>query len=232
MRSVRRGGRSDPVSSRPYHPGDDLRLLDRHASARLSAARGTTELVVRQHFAEEAARTAVLIDPSPTMQLYPIPWLSKPAAVATATALIEASAARARCPFERRDSFDGLPRGSFGFVVSDFLEPPAESFWLDALERQLDPVPVVVQDPIWERSFPEAGGVVLPVASAGGGRVHPVRLSRREAAERRRTNEERFDRLLHGLLALELDPVVLTSSADAHILDAFVAWSSARRWAA
>ena len=37
MRASRRGGRSDPVSSRLYRPGDDLRLIDRHASARLAA---------------------------------------------------------------------------------------------------------------------------------------------------------------------------------------------------
>ena len=232
MRSARRGGRSDPVSSRPYHPGDDLRLIDRHASARLSAARGTTELVVRQHFAQEAARAAVVFDSSPTMQLYSSPWLSKPAAVTVAAALVEASAWRARCPFELRDSLDGLPRGSFAFVVSDFLEPPPESFWLDALERNLDPVPVVVQDPVWERSFPEAQGVVLPVAGAEGGRVRPVRLTRREASERRRTHEARFDALVAMLFGLELEPVVLTSSADANVLDAFLAWAGTRRFAA
>jgi hypothetical protein len=232
MRSARRGGRSDPVSSRPYHPGDDLRLIDRHASARLSAARGTTELVVRQHFTQEAARTAVVVDERPSMRLYPSPWLPKPATVAAAIALIEASAWRARCPFERCESLDGLPQGSFAFVVSDFLEPPPESFWLDALARNLDPVPVVVQDPVWERSFPEAEGVVLPVAGADGGRVRPVRLTRREAMERRRAHEARFDALVAGLTALELEPVVLASSADADVLDAFLAWAGGRRWAA
>jgi uncharacterized protein (DUF58 family) len=232
MRSARRGGRSDPVSSRPYNPGDDLRLLDRHASARLSAARGRPELVVRQHFAQEAPRAVVVVDSGPTMALYPSPWLSKPAAVSTAVALIEASAWRARCPFERRDSLERLPRGSFAFVVSDFLHPPPESFWLDALERGLDPVPVVVQDPLWERSFPEAGGVVLPVAGATGGRVRPVRLTRREAAERRRVHEERFEALLERLFVLDVEPVVIASSADDDVLDAFVAWAGPRRWAA
>jgi uncharacterized protein (DUF58 family) len=232
MRSARRGGRSDPVSSRPYHPGDDLRLLDRHASARLSAARGRPELVVREHFAQEAARVAVVIDSSPTMRLYPRPWLSKQGAAATAATLIEASAWRARCPFERRDSLEGLPRGSFAFVVSDFLQPPEETFWLDALERGLDPVPVVVQDPVWERSFPQAGGVVLPVTDAGAARVRPARLTRREAAERRHANEERFEALVAGLLALDVEPVLIASSSDADVLDAFLAWAGARRWAA
>ena len=232
MRSARRGGRSDPVSSRPYHPGDDLRLLDRHASARLSAARGRPELVVRQHFAQEAARAVVVVDSSPTMRLYPRPWLSKPDAVATAVSLIEASAWRARCPFEVRESLERLPRGSFVFVVSDFLTPPEERFWLDALERRLDPVPVVVQDPVWERSFPEAGGVVLPVTDAAEARVRPTRLTRREAAERRRANEHRFETLVRRLSALDAEPIVIGSSADGDVLDAFLSWAGARRWAA
>src|SRR5436853_7655744 len=103
MPSSRRGGCFDPVSSRPYRPGDDLRRIDRHASARLSAARDSDELVVREHFAEEAARVVLLVDPGPTMALFPdaLPWLHKPAAVESAARLIEASAYRARCPLER-----------------------------------------------------------------------------------------------------------------------------------
>jgi uncharacterized protein (DUF58 family) len=232
MRASRRGGRSDPVSSRPYHPGDDLRLIDRHASARLSAARGTTELIVREHFAQEAARCVLIVDESPTMRLYPSPWLSKPQVVASAAALIEASAWRARCPWERRDGLAGLPAGSFAFVVSDFLQPPPDTFWLDALERRLDPVPVVVQDPLWEQSFPDAGGVVLPIADAGRRRVRLTRLTRREAADRRRRNEERFAGLLAGFRGLDLEPIVLSSSDGVTLLNAFIAWSDSRRWAA
>jgi hypothetical protein len=232
MRSARRGGRSDPVSSRPYHPGDDLRLIDRHASARLSAARGTPELIVRQHFAQEAARTVLLVDASPSMRLYPSPWLSKPAVVEAVAALIEASAWRARCPFERRDALDGLPDGSFAFVVSDFLDPPPAEFWLDALARRLDPVPVVVQDPVWEQSFPDAGAAVLPVADPVSGRVRLVRLTAREAATQRRLNEERFERLVEGFRNVDLEPVVLSSSHGGAVLDAFLAWSDARRLAA
>src|SRR5438093_4453080 len=90
MPSARRGGRFDPVSSRPYRPGDDLRRIDRHASARLSAARNSDELVVREHYAEEAARVAVLVDTAPTMELFPdaLPWLRKPETVESAAELI------------------------------------------------------------------------------------------------------------------------------------------------
>src|SRR5205823_4478340 len=105
MRSLRRGGHADPVTSRPYRPGDDLRRIDRHASARLSAARDSDELIVREHYAEEAARIAVVVDPSPSMSLFPetLPWLQKPAAVAAAASLIAASAYRARCPLEHHE---------------------------------------------------------------------------------------------------------------------------------
>src|SRR5438067_9742030 len=121
MPSSRRGGCFDPVSSRPYRPGDDLRRLDRHASARLSAARDADELIVREHFAEEAARVAIVADPSPTMALFPeeLPWLHKPAAVEAAARLVEASAYEARSPWERYERPPAelgslaLPRGAF-----------------------------------------------------------------------------------------------------------------------
>ena len=85
MRASRRGGRSDPVSSRLYRPGDDLRLIDRHASARLAAARGSGDLIVREHFAEEAARVALVVDPSPSMQLFPPAMLARIGAAAKLT---------------------------------------------------------------------------------------------------------------------------------------------------
>ena len=56
-----------------------------------------------------------------------------------------------------------LAAGAFVFVLSDFLVPPPLPLWLRALSSQWDPVPVVVQDPTWERSFPDVGGVVVPV---------------------------------------------------------------------
>jgi len=232
MRSSRRGGRSDPVSSRPYHPGDDLRQIDRHASARLSAVLGRTELIVREHLAEEAAEVVAVVDDGPTMRLHPPPWLSKPAALERALGMIEASARRARSRFELRQGTDGLRPGSFVFVLSDFLEPPPERFWLDALDRRLDPIPVVLQDPVWERSFPDVARTALPIADPATGRVRPTRLSRREAQARRRRNEERFDALVSGLESLGLEPVVIASDDETAVLEAFLAWSELRRRAA
>jgi uncharacterized protein (DUF58 family) len=237
MPSSRRGGRFDPVSSRPYRPGDDLRRIDRHASARLSAARDADELVVREHYAEEAARVVVLVDPAPTMALFPeaLPWLHKPAAVESAVRLIEASAYRARSPIERHDAGAAataelaVPRGTFVFVVSDFLAPPREDVWLAGLDRGLDLIPVIVQDPVWEQSFPQVAGAVLPVADPVDGRVRRVRLRRHEADERRAANEARLASLVQGLEELGLDPVLLETADDERVLDGFLTWSDLRR---
>ena len=85
----------------------------------------------------------------------------------------------------RRD----VPPGSFVFVVSDFLAPPPAEAWTDALERGWDVVPVVVQDPTWEQSFPDVGRVVVPLADPATGRVRAVRLTDAEAEERRQAHE-------------------------------------------
>jgi len=77
-----------------------------------------------------------------------------------------------------------LPPGSFLFVVSDFLGPSADAGWERALGFRWDIVPVVVQDPVWEQSFPDVGGVSIPYADPATGRVVPVRLSSDEAAHR------------------------------------------------
>ncbi len=232
MRASRRGGRSDPVSSRLYRPGDDLRLIDRHASARLAAARGSNDLIVREHFAEEAARVALVVDPSPSMQLYSpeLPWLHKPEAVAAAAELITASAYRSRSRVERHErtpdelSDLGLPPGTFAFVLSDFVSGPPD--WQEAIDRRLDVVPVVLQDPVWERSFPDTGGTVLPLASG------PTRVTRAEAAKRRECNEQRFERLLARFEELDVEPVLLEDPEPETILERFLCWAELRRRAA
>jgi Protein of unknown function DUF58 len=237
MPSSRRGGCFDPVSSRPYRPGDDLRRIDRHASARLSAARDSDELIVREHYAEEAARVVVLVDPAPTMALFPepLPWLHKPAAVESAARLIEASAYRARCPVARHEAgvtaladLD-VPRGTFVFVLSDFLDPPTEELWNAGLDRGLDLIPVVIQDPIWEQSFPKVDGAVLAVVDPIDGRTRRVRLRRHEAAERRAANEARLAGLVAGLEQLGLDPVLLGTADEERVLDGFLCWADLRR---
>jgi hypothetical protein len=121
-----------------------------------------------------------------------------------------------------------LPTGSFVFVVSDFVVMPPEDIWLQALERRWDVVPVVVQDPIWEQSFPDISGTSVPVVDPGTGNVSYLRMGRREVAERRELNEARWRRALDTFLVLDIEPVILSSERPDQILDAFAWWSEKR----
>lgn len=118
--------------------------------------------------------------------------------------------------------------GTFVFVISDFVVEPDIELWLRAVERRWDLVPVVLQDPTWERSFPDISGVALPVVEPQTGRTTFLRLTRREAREQRRHNEERWERLQRFFAGLDLDPVLLTTSDSIEMLDAFTSWSEQR----
>ena len=115
-----------------------------------------------------------------------------------------------------------VPPGSFVFVMSDFLASPPPSVWRASLAMGWDLIPVIVQDPTWEQSFPPVSGFVLPLDQ-------PVRLTRREAEQRREANERRMRDLLETFAAVEIDPVLLSSSAPVEILAAFMRWHERRR---
>ena len=121
-----------------------------------------------------------------------------------------------------------LPAGTFVFVVSDFLVAPTRDEWLDALERRFEIVPVIVQDPMWEQSFPDVSGVVVPFVSPDGSGVSLASLTAREARELRDTNEQRWEGLLHGLRALDLDPVVVDSHESRDVVSSFLGWADQR----
>jgi Protein of unknown function DUF58 len=122
----------------------------------------------------------------------------------------------------------GLPPGSFVFVLSDFLVAPPPHVWTSVLERRWDVVPVVVQDPTWESSFPDVGGVVVPLADPATGRLLRVRLTGREASVRRRLHEERHGELLDGFRGLGIEPIVLGTTEEEDVLRAFLAWAEQR----
>jgi hypothetical protein len=232
VRSARRGIGSDVASTREYRPGDDVGWMDWAASAKLSAARGEDEFIVRERFADEAPRVVVLCDRRPSMSIRrsPLRQLDKPRALLSSVELIGQSAVAARSltgyldyadcePFWRpprterggepgmfERPFDApedtvsqgleflgehrrdLPTQAFVFVLSDFVVGPDLRVWQRALEHRWELVPVVIQDPVWERSFPDVAGVTLPYADPATGRVVPVQLTKREAAERREHN--------------------------------------------
>jgi uncharacterized protein (DUF58 family) len=119
--------------------------------------------------------------------------------------------------------------GAFVFVLSDFLPLPSEEVWLAALEHRWDVVPVVIQDPTWEQSFPDVSGIVVPLRDPASGRAAPARLRRREVAARREANEERLRALVAGFEAIDLDPVVISTADRSGILAAFLDWADLRR---
>ena len=92
-----------------------------------------------------------------------------------------------------------------------------------------DLVPVVIQDPVWEQSFPDVASVAVPVADPRSGRTELVRLSRREAREQRSSNERRLADLITELVSLGLEPVLLGTSDPFEIDRAFIEWAELRR---
>lgn len=119
--------------------------------------------------------------------------------------------------------------GTFVFVLSDFLPPPSHDLWLTAAEHRWDIVPIVIQDPTWEQSFPDVSGIVVSLRDPATGRISPVRLRKGEAAARRAENEERVHTLLETFQMIDVDPVLVSSSDPAEILAEFLVWSDLRR---
>jgi uncharacterized protein (DUF58 family) len=121
-----------------------------------------------------------------------------------------------------------LPPGTFVFVCSDFARPPRPESWLRALGFRWDLVPVVVQDPVWEQSFPPIGGIPIPFAEPDGRRMRKMRLSRKEAEGRRQSNESRLAELLVDFRSLGLDPIVIGDATPHAVVSAFTDWAEAR----
>jgi uncharacterized protein (DUF58 family) len=121
-----------------------------------------------------------------------------------------------------------LPAGTFVFVCSDYLAPPEPAWWARALAYRWDVVPVIVQDPVWEQSFPLVERLVVPFAEPDGGGVRRVRLRRGEAGDRRHANEARLEALRTELRQLGLEPIVLGSASEPEILEALTDWGETR----
>jgi hypothetical protein len=284
--SIRRGGRADVASSRPYQPGDQLHTIDWKASGRLSSASGRDQFIVRERFNEETPAVVIVADRRPAMALYPpdLPWLHKHAALHEVARVLVASAlnhrsllayldfaahrgSRAGEPFwqpprahasvwregladqlERflADEFDApednvtlaleflhtvqsaVPIGSFIFVISDFIAPPAHELWARAVVQGWDVVPVIVQDPTWEQSFPRIDGVLVSLGNAHGDDRRHVRLSGSEVEERCRLNETRLQTLRHDFLRLGLDPILVGEAEPERVHATLLAWAQSR----
>jgi len=121
-----------------------------------------------------------------------------------------------------------LPLGTFVFVLSDFTAPLDPATWAQALAHGWDLVPVVVQDPNWEQSFPAIAGVLTPFAEPNGRGRKLVRLNAREVEARRRANEERLEALLTNFAGLGLDAVLIGSSDLLDVTRSLLAWAETR----
>jgi uncharacterized protein (DUF58 family) len=122
-----------------------------------------------------------------------------------------------------------LPPATFVFVVSDFLAPPPPATWQNAVAHGWDVVAVIVQDAVWERSFPDVGGVAVPVADPRTGAVELVRVSSREARRRRREHERRALELPDEIASFGVGVVEIDDSDPAAVDAAFIAWAEERR---
>jgi uncharacterized protein (DUF58 family) len=122
-----------------------------------------------------------------------------------------------------------VPPGSFIFVLSDFLSPPSREQWERALEHRWDVVPVVIQDPVWEQSFPAVESITLRLADASG-RARLVRLSRAETEARRAEHEARRERLWRDFEAVGIDPILVSSAEPEEVFRGFLAWSDERQF--
>lgn len=127
----------------------------------------------------------------------------------------------------RRD----LPTQTFVFVLSDFLVPPEERAWQRALEHRWELVPVLIQDPVWERSFPDVGALTVPYADPRTGAVVPVYLTRAEADRLREEHEARTAELTRVFRSLGLEPVLVDSHEPGAILGSFLRWADLRMMA-
>ncbi|MGE5273478.1 MAG: hypothetical protein ACM3QU_06930, partial [Verrucomicrobiota bacterium] len=121
-----------------------------------------------------------------------------------------------------------LPAGTFVFVCSDFLAPPRPETWLRALGLRWDVVPVVVQDPLWEQSFPPIGGLVVPFSDPVTGRIRPARVSRRDAERLRQQHERRLETLLEEFRSVNLDHILIGDPDPPAVVRAFTDWAEAR----
>ncbi|MDX6492563.1 MAG: hypothetical protein QOH02_498, partial [Gaiellaceae bacterium] len=122
-----------------------------------------------------------------------------------------------------------LPGGSFVFVLSDFLAPPDPAIWVRVTALRWDIVPVVIQDPVWEQSFPELPSVVVPFADPRTGRLVEARLSAADARDRRAANERRLRSTLGELVEMGLDPIVIGTSDPVAIDRELLSWAELRK---
>lgn len=133
--------------------------------------------------------------------------------------------------FLATQSPEELPPGTMCFIFSDFFTLPRKDLWMWLEKRMgLDLVPVLVQDPLMEQSFPlELANVEITYVDPLSGRVMRIAFTRRKARELKRRNEQRFRRIQNCFRDLRLDPIVLSSNEQNDIFAELRRWERRRK---
>jgi Protein of unknown function DUF58 len=216
---------------------DDLPWLHKPA-----ATRAVVELLVRSAHAQRSLVGYLDVGSHAGESDAGTPYWRKPRAPSDAwrRGLLEELPELLDAPFDAPDDsvdlaleFLALRRGSIRtgslvFVVSDFLAPPPAGRWAHAAALGWEVVPVVVQDPVWEQSFPAIDGVLVTVVDAQAGTPRRVRLDSGEVEARRRANEARLAALHHSFEEAGLEPIVVGDGDSTRVYGAFVEWAHAR----
>lgn len=121
-----------------------------------------------------------------------------------------------------------VPAETFVFVLSDFVVFPPEALWAQML-RRFDVVPVVIQDPIFEQSFPDVAGMTIRIADPTRGRTYPVRFTRRSARAWRDAHEARLRAILEAFARRGCDPIIISDGEVSSIHREFLRWADRRR---
>lgn len=121
-----------------------------------------------------------------------------------------------------------LPAGTFIFCCSDFLHVPEERTLAMISDADWALVPIIVQDPLWEQSYPEAAAeVALPVVDPSG-EFRLLRQSRAEVGERREAHEGRLRRLEELFTGYGFPPIVVSELGADALADALRSWNLRR----
>jgi len=122
-----------------------------------------------------------------------------------------------------------VPPESFIFLLSDFLVMPNYNL-MELTVATWDVIPIIIQDPILEASFPVWRGklpLYLPQVFSDGQR-QSVAMSAKDAKRKRAEHENRLKKLIKLFEDIRVRPITLFSSEPEQIFEAFSQWSSER----
>ncbi len=127
------------------------------------------------------------------------------------------------------DAKDQVPPESFVFLLSDFLAMP-EYALLIAATASWDIVPVIIQDPTLEASFPVWRGripVYLPQVFGDGQRQTGF-IAAGEAKRKMHEHQFRLKKIIELFERLQVHPITLFTADPEQIYESFLGWSALR----